>query len=172
MVANGIGSLNFTALTFQGFDFNGPLVNAGAGAVVLGPTGSYADYFGTISGPTSFGSGGNIFASSGTSTAPGSSGAGVNGSTGLLLVPGGYFAGDPFTVSSTWNNTTISGLGLTSGTYTWTWGSGANADSLQVVIPGGITAVPEPSTLISAGMAVLLGLGYKLGRRRKVKIVA
>lgn len=167
VVANGVGSLNFLDLSFQGFDFNGPAVDASAGTVVLGPTGSYADYYGAISGPTSFGSGGNVFAAFGTSTAPGGTGAGVDGATGQLLVPGGYGANDPFTVSATWTNTTISALGLTAGTYTWTWGSGANADSLVVIIPA-VNAVPEPSTAVVGVMGGVAFLAYGWSRLRRV----
>lgn len=39
-------------------------------------------------------------------------------------------------------DSTISGMGLTPGTYEWTWGTGTNADSLTI----NIGAVPEPST--------------------------
>lgn len=162
VVATGTGSLNFLDLSFQGFDFNNSYVNAGAGAVMIGSSGTYADFYGNISGPTTFGSGVNVFADSSTSTAPGSTGAGVFGSTGQLLVPGGYIAGDPFTVSATWNNTTISGLGLTPGTYVWTWGSG-NADNLTVIIPG--SSIPEPSSLILLGSGALGLIGVV---RRKI----
>lgn len=167
--ANGVGSLNFLDLTFQGFDFNSPSVNASAGMVKLGPSGSYADYYGAISGPTSFGPGGNFLATSGTSTAPGNTGAGVDGATGQLLVPGGYFAGSQFTVSSTWNNTTISDLGLTPGTYTWSWGSGANADFLEVIVPNsGFTATPEPASLtLLGGIGVIGSLVHGWRRRRQ-----
>jgi hypothetical protein len=146
VVATGTGSLNFLDLTFESFDLNSSSVNASAGAVLLGSSDTFADYYGNISGPTSFGSGLNFVASSSTTTAPLDTGAGVDGAADELLVPGDYFAGDAFTVSATWDNTTISGLGLTPGDYTWTWGSGPNADSLEVIVPGG--AVPEPSSVI------------------------
>jgi hypothetical protein len=152
VVATGTGSLDWTSLGFNGFDFNSSYVNASAGGLLLGSSGTYADYYGTISGPTSFGSGGNIFADASTSTAPGGTGAGVDGATGQLLVPGGYFAGDPFTVSATWYNTTISGLGLAPGTYTWTWAT----DSLVINVP---TSTPEPGSivLLSTGLIGLAG---------------
>ena len=39
-----------------------------------------------------------------------------------LIVPQG-FTGGAVTASSTWSNTTIDGLGLSPGTYTYTWGT-------------------------------------------------
>ena len=63
--------------------------------------------------------------------------------------------------TATWDDTTISGLGLTPGTYTWTWGSGATADSFVINIP----PVPEPTTLTLLGSA-LFGLGVVYLRRR------
>jgi len=170
VVANGTGSLNFTDLTFNGFDTNHTSVNASQGLVLIGPTSSaadYADYYGSISGPTSFGLGGAFLASSGTSTGTNNHDAGVDGATGQLLVPGGYFAGRLFTVSATWDNTTISQLGLTPGTYTWTWGSGANADGLEVVVPG-VVPVPEPGSLTVVGtVGALCGLGFAWRRRKQ-----
>jgi hypothetical protein len=52
-------------------------------------------------------------------------------------------------------------MGLTPGTYVYTWGSGANADSVTI----NISAVPEASTwaMMLAGLA---GLSY-LGRRSR-----
>lgn len=161
VVATGTGSLDWTGLIFQGFDFSNSYVNASGGAVMLGSSGSFADYYGAISGPASFGSGGNFFANSSTTSQ--GTGAGVIGATGQLLVPGGYVAGDPFTVSATWNNTTISALGLTPGTYTWTWGTpGVNADSLEVIIPA--SDVPEPGSLVFLGTG-LIGLAGVVRRK-------
>jgi hypothetical protein len=164
VVANGSGSLNFLGLSFSTFNFSAPYMNASAGTMLLGqqPNTQYTDvYTGNITGPTSFGPGGLFSATSGTSTAPNNTNAGIDGADHELFVPGGYGAGSPFTVSSTWANTTIAGLGLTPGSYTWTWGSGGNADSLTLNV-----AVPEPAsmTLFAIGSVGVLGF---YGRRRR-----
>jgi hypothetical protein len=164
VVANGSGGLNFLGLTFSHFDFSTPYINGSAGTVLLGPVpATFTDvYVGNVTGPTSFGSGGLFSATSGTSTAPNNSNAGVDGADHELFLPGGYSAGSFFTLSSTWANTTISGLGLTPGSYTWTWGSGDNADSLTLNV-----AVPEPASMTLFAIGSVGVLGY-YGRRRRL----
>lgn len=163
--ASGTGSLNFLDLNFTGFDTSSAYVDPSLGKVLLGTVpGTYTDdYVGPISGPASFGSGGNTTATSGGSTAPNNTGAGIDIADGILFVPGGYAAGSPFTVDATWSGTTISGLGLKPGTYTWTWGTN-NPDSLEVIVPG---VVPEPGSiwLMASGLLATLGLGFVLRRK-------
>ena len=150
VVMNGSGSLNTTALTLQGsgafFNDNlGPSAAFAVAGTTLG-TGGASGYTGLTVVPTSFGPGGPALASSTTGSI-----AGVAGFNKTLFAPTNYVSGTVFTDSATFNNTTLAGLGFTPGTYTFSWGTGANADSLTVV--GG---VPEPSTwtLLAAGVTV------------------
>jgi hypothetical protein len=79
---------------------------------------------------------------------------------GDVAVGFGYQSGAALSGSATYDNATFASLGLMPGSYVYTWGSGANADSLTI----NIEAVPELSTwaMMALGFA---GLGF-VGRRR------
>ena len=78
-------------------------------------------------------------------------------------MPVGYVSGSALSDSATYDNQTLASLGATPGSYKWTWGSGADADSftLKVVV------APETSTwaMMLLGFA---GIGY-VGYRRPIK---
>ena len=77
-----------------------------------------------------------------------------------IWVPAGYTSGASISGASTWAGESLLTLGLTEGTYEWTWGSGLTADSLTV----NISSVPEPTT--SALLFGIGALGYVMRRRR------
>jgi hypothetical protein len=54
----------------------------------------------------------------------------------LLIVPVGYTSGSYLTSSQTFNSQTFTSLGLVAGTYSYTWGTGSNAEILSVVVGG------------------------------------
>ncbi len=60
--------------------------------------------------------------------------AGVAGSGGLLGVPLAYVSGAALSSSMEFAGQTFASIGVTPGTYTWTWGSGISVDSLTVQI--------------------------------------
>jgi len=138
------GTLSLAGLTADGAGItpNARVRGGGLGAnVVLGPsTNTAATSYSPISGPQSIGcSTSNIDASSGSAGPNGPFG--INMSGNRLLVPVGFVSGSNVTASATWTGATISSLGLTSGTYVYTWG----LESLTIIIPGPSGCIPTLS---------------------------
>jgi hypothetical protein len=121
--------------------------------MLIGPTSTGSiDAYGFVTGPTSFGASNVItFASSGSGDP-----VDIVGENGILFVPNRYVSGNMLSDTSTYSNSTFSSLGVTPGTYEWTWGSGAHADSYTLQI-GPTATVPAP--LIGRGLPVLLAVG-------------
>src|SRR5262249_56783244 len=101
--------------------------------------------YGGFTGPVSFGTNIGNIASTGSGdtvgllAAPMPPGATVS----FIDVPLNYVSGAPLSDIATFNNTTISGLFLTPGTYIWTWGTGAHQGTFTLDIIGP-SAVPGP----------------------------
>ena len=135
---SGSGTLNINDLTLVA-GATGPMGGAGIGinsaTFVLGENGGYFDqYSGILTNPSNFGTGGGL----GASTASGDI-VGVvyeGGPPYLLVVPTGYTSGSYLTSSQTFNSQTFTSLGLVAGTYSYTWGTGSNAEILSVVVGG------------------------------------
>ena len=106
-------------------------------------------YTGGYTGPTSFGSGLPTYASTGSGDSVGI-GAGLGHA---LFVPLAYVSGNPLSDQSIYNNQTLSSLGVTPGTYEWTWGAGVNQNfTLEITS----AAVPEPSSLLLLALPLCL----------------
>lgn len=146
IIATGSGSVDLTDLSLIGEDV---LPDSGviAHSAVAGVAGTVAVYSG-ITGPTGFGPGGHIVASSG-----GGDAVAVNGSDDFLGVPLDYVSGSPLSSSMEFAGQTFASIGLTPGTYTWTWGAGVEADSFTVQI--GPVPIPEPAPILAFGTALL-----------------
>lgn len=118
-----------------------------------------ADWYTGFSGPTSFGSGGITFASSNSGNP-----VGIDGGGGNLFVPQGYVSGTFLSDTSTYNNATFASLGITPGTYTWTWGTGVHADSFTLQIgPAGVPDAGSTLPLLGFASLGLVALRRKLG---------
>lgn len=78
-----------------------------------------------------------------------------------LWVPTGYASGASLANSTTWDSATFASIGVTPGTYVWTWGSNADQSFTLVAM------VPEPAAIGMFGFGVLL-IGAFVGLRRRV----
>jgi hypothetical protein len=163
VVANGSGAINLTGLTKASTLFGGPSgIEADIGFILTGaPSGGTSDgYFG-FTGPMSFGSGGFFAPNTGSGDF-----VGINALIGFLFVPEGYVSGAALSNSMTFNNATFASLGVTPGTYVWTWGTGPNQNStLQI----GGTAVPDAGSSLPLLGFASLGL---VALRRKLSCSA
>src|SRR6516165_9675206 len=122
VVANGSGAINLSGLTppASGIVTRFVYANQGTiitGAAIFGNVNSYAGF----TGPTSFGSGGPFNVDTGSGDQVGIQNFFL---IRFLDVPVGYVSNTALTSSATWNNATFTTLGVTPGTYEWTWGTG------------------------------------------------
>ena len=151
VVANGTGAFNLTGLTLFSGDFVVPQMNASFGAILTGQVlgGVVTGYTG-FTGPTSFGPGGFFFATTGSGDL-----VGISSGARALYVPEGYVSGAALSDSMTFNNATFASLGVTPGTYVWTWGARANQNFTLVI---GGAGVPDAGSTVSLLGCALLGL--------------
>ena len=140
------GTVDLTGLTLVDSNF-GPIGGGGLGinsaTFICGNNGQYAStYSGFTSVPSNFGSGSGGAPSSASGNYFGVIFQGAPPY--LLVVPTGYTSGTNITSTQTFTGQTLSSLGLTNGTYTYTWSGG----SIDVVIGGtpGPTGTPAPTS--------------------------
>jgi hypothetical protein len=160
VVANGSGAINLTGLTFQGSTFGTITgIRANTGSIGTGPLAQLNfDFYTGFTGPTSFGSGASFLPNTGSGDF-----VGIFGLAGQIFVPQGYVSGHALTDSMTFNNATFASLGVTPGTYVWSWGGGANQNIMLQ-----IGAVPDGGTTVSLLGCALLGLA---ALRRKLPLL-
>jgi len=156
VVGTGSGAFNLTGLmlTAQSITNGTSGIGANQGLIQIGPTsGLLEDGYSGIIGPTSFGSGGLFGAIA--------SGNPFFFNGGRIFVQHGYVSGTALSNSMTFNNQTFASLGLTLGTYQWTWGTGRNQNfTLQ------IGSVPDGGWTVSLLGCALLGVAVL---RRKLR---
>ena len=149
----GDGTIDLTDLGTASFTtVSRASVNPPTGTTALGAFRSPMTFFldTVIMGPSSYGVGPGAFADR-------ISGDAVVGGPNLIGVPDGYVSGDPLRNNTSWINATYSSLGMTPGVYTWSWGSGADADSfiLEIVTP---TFAPDGTPLANNSILSTLPL--------------
>ena len=154
VVANGSGPINLTGLTFVVSGTLEPgVIVPNIGIIQIGGSlgNPFIDQYTGITGPTSFGSGDTFEANTNSGDF-----VGIFGLTGNIDVPQGYVSDTPLSDSMTFNHATLHSLGLTRGTYVWTWGTGlANQNFTLQIGPAG---VPDGGSTVSLLGCALLGL--------------
>jgi hypothetical protein len=157
VTAAGSGSLDLTAISPPlGTSAFNPEIDGGLGYLGIG-TVNNADVYLGITGPSGFGLGSTFISDSSSGPITGI----LAGPPGLLFVPTGYVSGTPLPSTATWNGHTIASMGLTPGTYTWTWGTaGVDADSFTIVINA--APVASPASIPALSGWGLIGLSFIL----------
>jgi hypothetical protein len=167
VVAIGTGTIDLRDLSPE--STNGglaPAIVPSVAALSVGNSpGDVYDFYTGISGPSSFGPSANAkFGTSGDGSILGIYAAGI-------YLPHSYTSGGPLAGTATWANQTLDSLGVTPGTYVWTWGTGPDADSFTLEIGAASTTTPLPAAfpLFASGLGVM-GL-LRLRRKRKPQAV-
>lgn len=157
VVATGSGTLDLAALTITGHGNAVAVLHSSyPDFITVGePAEIPIDLYGNLSGPTNFGTGSTLEPTAGTGDT-----VGVD-DTSDLVVPAGYTSQDSLSDTSTYTDSTLASLGITPGTYTWTWGSGDTADTFTLEAG----TVPEPTSASLLAMSSLALLRRIRGRR-------
>ena len=138
------GTIDLDGLTLVDSNM-GPFMGGGIGPTnatfIMGANGGYAkSYSGFTTTPSNFGTGGGMGP---TSTSGDIFGIVTDGTPPyLLVVPTGYTSGTNISSTQTFTGQTFTTLGLTVGTYTYTWSGG----SIDVVVSGVPGPTPTPTS--------------------------
>jgi hypothetical protein len=165
VVAKGSGPIDLTALSLlgSGGGIQLPKIAPQIAGIFTGKGASADAFRGTITGPTSFGSGSLIV------TFPTSSSGDIVGLFGppgpLIIVPHGYTSDTALSDTSIYHGATFASLGVTPGTYEWTWGDGANQNfTLETLAP----TAPDSGSALGLLALALAGL-FGASRLRSIR---
>ena len=153
VVATGSGAINLNGLTFYQSGSQNPAIGPSGflhpfASIYTGPTSSSVDIYGGPQWTDEFRE--QCFersASSGSGDMVGISAIDspeIGGVFVSLSVPTGYVSGTALSDSATYSGTTLADLGVTPGTYVWTWGTTANQNFTLEIPP--FPPPPPPAT--------------------------
>jgi len=132
VVANGTGAINLTGLSIPTHGSSVAAMQANLGDLAV--AGGSQDVYRGLTGPSNFGIGGLFFASSSSGDAVTIFGNFMGDIR--LFVPQGYVSGTALSDSATYNNASFFSLGVTPGTYVWSWGTGLPNQNFTLIIGG------------------------------------
>jgi hypothetical protein len=156
VVATGSGVIDLTGLTFRVSAGTSSGILPTFGDIFVGPTsgsGSSTDDYDGATGPTSFGVGGRTDPSNGSGDL-----VGIGGGAGFLVVPQGYVSGSPLSSSSTYTHTTFDRLGVTAGTYIWTWGTGPDQNFTLQIDPNRVADTGSTLGVLLLALVIVFGV--------------
>jgi len=156
VVATGSGAINLTGLTFVISGADNPGIVPFSGVISTGPFASMIDGYRGFTGPMDFGSGAGALPNTASGDFVGISGVGLG-----LFVPLNYISGTALSDSMTFNNATFASLGVTPGTYVWTWGDGLPNQNFTLII-GSVPDGGSTVMLLGFGLLGLAALQRKL----------
>ncbi len=149
VVATTSGSLSTSGMTAAGYQ-QSPAVDPAGSYVVVGtasPNNTWS--VSGFSGPTIFGTGGYTAPSSSTGFAVGIRRAAPGP---WIILPSNYVSGTAMTGTSTYAGTTLAAMGMTAGTYTWSW----SGDSITLVVQAPATVSPASQTAVNGTVGTTL----------------
>jgi hypothetical protein len=154
VVANGTGAINLTGLSF----FNPGSVGTASVWPVTGTismSSGNADTYIGFTGPSSFGGGDVALANF-------SSGDVFAFDLDAMFLPSGYVSGNPLSDMAIYFTATFASLGVTPGTYVWTWGTGVNQNVTLQIGPAGVPDTGSTLPLLGCAFLGLAALRRKL----------
>ena len=151
VVATGSGAIDLTGLMSLGTVSGGPIITPRDAFIVTGSAGFFEEFRGSISGPTSFGSGSNSFTLNDSGDF-----VGISRFAQFLFVPENYVSGQILSSSSTFFGT-FSSIGITPGTYVWTWGTGPDQNFTLDAVATGVPDSGSTFGLFLLSFAALFG---------------
>lgn len=162
VVATGSGSLNMSASVSLSPASQWAFTIPVASWITVGQTvGTAVDYYvmQNFVAPPNIGTGTVLV------TATSGSGGNVGVNAGSVIVPLGYVSGTALpAATSTWAGASLASLGITPGTYTWSWGTGPTADSIvlnaSVAPPQAVPTLGEYAMLGLASLLAMSGIAY------------